>query len=220
MIPTADIDVDPRFPADLAMGLPDEEEVDEEGYGYFRDVWTIGAVSREEAIAIIEEEQRLVRLVDHASRDHGEFEALATAVERREVDRLPRGYTEQHPDSDLVHEASLDSDDGVPLEALELGVAGLSYALASAGCFTAASCRSHHSDRPWADRPVIFFAAERSTVHWLATLARDSGCGFADGSERAAKLLVLEAPSITNFMDMASRIVQQVEEQSSVRPDI
>ncbi|CAM5570614.1 hypothetical protein SROCM77S_05372 [Streptomyces rochei] len=39
------------------MGLPDEEDVDEEGYGFFRDVWTIGKVDHDEAIRMIEEEK-------------------------------------------------------------------------------------------------------------------------------------------------------------------
>ncbi|MCX4588584.1 hypothetical protein OG819_02135 [Streptomyces sp. NBC_01549] len=81
MIPTVDMDVDPTFPTDLAMGLPDEEDVDEEGYGYFRDVWTIGEVSHEEAVKMIDEEKRLVSLVDQASQTQAEFEAIAKAIE-------------------------------------------------------------------------------------------------------------------------------------------
>ncbi|WP_158718801.1 hypothetical protein [Streptomyces sp. NRRL WC-3795] len=111
-----------------------------------------------------------------------------------------------------------DPEDGSPLDALELGVAGLSYALASVGCFTAASCRSHYSDHSWSDRPVIFFAAERSTVEWLTPLVRQSGCGYADGSQRAPRLLIVEAPSITNFMDLAGRVIQQAEQHDPVKP--
>ncbi|MEV6649971.1 hypothetical protein [Streptomyces sp. NPDC051219] len=222
MIPTVDIDIDidPRFPANLAMGLPEEEDVGEEGYGYFRDVWAIGEVSREEAVGMIEEEWRLVALVDQASRTHAEFEAMAKAVEAGELDYLPAGYAAQHPDSELVQVVGENAEDGSPLDALEIGVAGLSYALTSVGCFTAASCRSHYSDHSWADWPVIFFAAERPTVHWLTPLVHQSGCGFADGSERADRLLIVEAPSITNFMDLASRIVQQVERQGSAKPPL
>jgi hypothetical protein len=207
VIPAVIIDVDPTFPADLDMGLPDDEDVDEEGYGYFRDVWTIGEVSHEEAVSMIDEERRLVTLVDHASRTHAEFEAIAKAVEGGEPDYLPAGYTAQHLDSELVRIVGDYAEDGSPLDALELGVAGLSYALSSVGCFTAASCRSHYSDRSWSDRPVIFFAAERPTVEWLTPLVRQSGCGYTDGSERADRLLIVEAPSIKNFMDLASRIV-------------
>ncbi|MGA5517676.1 hypothetical protein ACPCK2_15750 [Streptomyces pseudogriseolus] len=220
MIPSVDIDVDPSFPAALAMGLPDEENVDEEGYGYFRGVWTIGEVSHEEAVSMIQEERRLVTLVDRTSRTQAEFEAMAKAVEEGELDYLPAGYAAQHPDSELVRVVDEYAEDGSPLDALELGVAGLSYALTSVGCFTAASCRSHYSGRSWSDRPVIFFAAERPTVHWLTPLLRQSGCGFADGSDRADRLLIVEAPSVTNFMDLASRIIQQAERQGPIKPSV
>ncbi|MEU9363524.1 hypothetical protein AB0D71_02075 [Streptomyces avermitilis] len=161
MIPAVAIDIDPTFPADLDRGLPDDEDVDEEGYGYFRDVWTIGEVSHEEAVSMINEERRLVSLVDHVSRTHAEFKAIAKAVEVGEPDCLPAGYAAQPLDSELLRIVGDYAEDGSPLDALELGVAGLSYALSSVGCFTAASCRSHCSDRSWSDRPVIFFAAER-----------------------------------------------------------
>ncbi|WJY52551.1 hypothetical protein QRN89_23715 [Streptomyces chengbuensis] len=220
MIPSADIDVDPAFPTDLAMGLPDEDDVGEEGYGCFRDVWVMGEATHEEAVSMIEEERRLVSLVDQASRTHAGFEAMAKAVEGGGLDHLPAGYAAQHPDSELVRFVGDHAEDGSPLDALELGVAGLSYALSSVGCFTAASCRSHYSDHSWSDRPVIFFAAERPTVQWLTPLVRQSGCGFADGSQRADRLLIVEAPSITNFMDLASSIVQEVERQGSVKPPV
>jgi hypothetical protein len=219
VIPTVDIHVDPMFPVDLAIGLPDEEDVDEEGYGYFRDVWTIGEVSHEEAVSMIEEERRLVSLVDQASRTPTEFEAIAKAIEVGEPDYLPADAA-QRPDSELVQVVSNGADEGAPLDGLELGVAGVSYALTSVGCFTAASCRSHHSDHSWSDRPVVFFAAERPTVHWLVPLVKDSGCGFADGSERADRLLIIEAPSITNLMKLAGRIVQQAKNQEPVKPPV
>jgi hypothetical protein len=217
VIPIVDIDVDPTFPADLAMGLPDEEDVDEEGYGCFRDVWTIGEVSRAEAATMIEKERHLIYLVDQASKTDAEFEAIAKAVEIGELGYLPTGYAAQHPDSELVRVVGNHAENGTPLEALELGVAGLSHALTSVGCLTAASCRSHYSDHSWSDRPVVFFAAGRTTVRWLAPLLRQSGCGFADGSERAEKLLIVEAPTITNFMDLARHIVQQADPQRSVK---
>ncbi|MFI8005968.1 hypothetical protein [Streptomyces sp. NPDC086010] len=216
MIPAASIDVDASFPASFAMGLPDEDEIDEEGYGTFRDVWTIGEVGHEEAIRMIETERRLVGLVDQASRTAIEFETMARAVETGEVENLPDGYVTENPHSDIVQFLGAVDEEQSTLDALELGVAGLAYALSSVRCFTAASCRSHYSGHSWADRPVMFFAAERPTVHWLTPLVRDSGCGFADGSDRAARLLIVQAPSITNFVDLAQRIVEQVERQGPV----
>ncbi|WP_150493324.1 hypothetical protein [Streptomyces kanamyceticus] len=213
-----DIDVDPSFPANLAMGWPDEEDVSEEGYGYFHNVWAMGDVTRSEALAMIEEEQHLVRLVDQASRTDAEFEAVAKAVEAGELDYLPDDYATRYADSELIQLVTVFADEGSPLDTLELGVAGLTFALSSVRCFTAASCRRHCSDGSWSDRPVVFFAAERSTVQWLTPMVRESGCGFADGSERADKLLIVEAPSITNFMTLANLIVRLTERQDSSKP--
>ncbi|WP_438303206.1 hypothetical protein ACSHXN_14455 [Streptomyces sp. HUAS TT11] len=214
MIPVIDLDVDPSLPTDLILGLPVEGAFDEEGYGFFRDVWAVGHVSHEEAVAMLKEEGHLLSLADQASTNHAEFEAVAKALETREAEYLPSGFAAQHPDSEIMEVVAAGDEDGTSLGALELGVAGLTYALTSIGCFTAASCRSHCSDSSWSDRPVIFFAAERSTVQWLAPLVQQTGCGFDDGSERGECLLVVEAPSIANFMDLADRIVRQVDQQT------
>jgi hypothetical protein len=212
VIPVVDIEVDPSFPANVALGLPPEDEIDEEGYGFFRGVWDIGDVSHEEAVAMVKEERHLSNLVDRAALTHVDFEAIANALESNDPDSLPAGFVAEHPESEIV-ELVGDGYTAEPLlGSLELGVAGLSYALTSIGCFTAASCRSHLSDHSWSPRPVVYFAAERPTVHWLTPLVRDTGCGFDDGSSHG-RLLIVEAPSITNFMDLASRILGQVERQ-------
>lgn len=214
MIPRIDLPVDPSFPEGVPMGMPPEDEVSEEGYGFFRGVWDISGVTHEEARAMVEEERRLAHLVDQMSTTPKEFEAIATAVEDGAPDSLPPGFSDQYPGSEILEiVGDGDRDEGV-LDSLEIGVAGLSYALSSIGCFPAASCRSHASARSWSDRPVIYFAAERPTVHWLAPLVRDSGCGFGDGSGHG-ELLFVEAPSISGLMDLANQILTQVERQST-----
>ncbi|MDX3638600.1 hypothetical protein [Streptomyces sp. MB09-02B] len=213
MIPVVDIEVDPTFPAGVALGLPPEDEIDEEGYGFFRGVWDIGAVSHEEAVTMVKEERLLASLVDLAASAHTDFEAIASALEANDPDCLPAGFAAEHPQSEIAELVGGGYDAEPLLGSLELGVAGLSYALTSVGCFTAASCRSHLSHHSWSERPIVYFAAERPTVHWLTPLVRDTGCGFGDGSGHG-RLLFVEAPSIANFMDLADRIVSQVERQS------
>ncbi|MET8698258.1 hypothetical protein ABZW10_05195 [Kitasatospora sp. NPDC004723] len=213
MIPHIDIEVDPSFPAGVAMGMPPEDEISEEGYGYFRDTWDISGFSRADAAAVIEEERRLVDLLNQVTTTREEFEAVAAAMEQGDPGNLPPGFAERHPGSEILAIVGDGDRDESVVEALDIGVAGLSYALSSIGCFPAASCRSHIGERPWTDRPVVFFAAERATVQWLTPLVRDTGCGFADGSERG-RLLILEAPSISNLMDLAARIVAHAERQS------
>ncbi|MFI7009885.1 hypothetical protein [Streptomyces sp. NPDC050145] len=213
MIPRIDVKVDPSFPEGAPMGMPAEDEISEEGYGFFRGVWDISGVTHDEARAIVEEERDLVHLVDQASTDADSFEDFAISVERGDPDSLPAGFAERQPDSELLEiVGDGDREDNV-LDSLEIGVAGLSYALSSIGCFPAASCRSHASGHSWSDRPVVYFAAERLTVHWLTPLVRDSGCGFGNGGDRG-DLLFVEAPSISNFMKLANLILDQVERQS------
>lgn len=209
MIPFFDVEIDASFPENLSMGLPPEDEVDEEGYGYFHDVWAIGEVDRGEAVVIIEEERRIVDLIDRESTSCPEFEAMAKAVEEGNSAHLPKSFKEHRSDSELARLIEALDEEPAALDALEVGVAGLVYALNSVGCFTAASCRGHKADRPWSDFPVIFFAAERPTVLWLTPLVQESGCGFADGSGRGERLIVITAPSITNFMHLANSIVQR-----------
>jgi hypothetical protein len=193
--------------------MPPEDEISEEGYGFFRGVWDISGASHSEALALIEEERHLAGLVDQATATPEEFEAVATAVEHGDPDSLPPGFAATYPGSEILEiVGDGDRDEGV-LDALEIGVAGLAYALSSVGCFPAASCRSHSSGRSWSHRPVVYFAAERPTVHWLTPMVRDSGCGFGNGSGHG-ELLFVEAPSISNLMDLANRIVTTAERQS------
>ncbi|WP_405437174.1 hypothetical protein [Streptomyces anulatus] len=214
MIPRIDLQVDPSFPAGVPMRMPPEDEVDEEGYGYFRGVWDISGTSHAEALTVLEEERRIADLVDQAATTREEFEAIATAVEDGAPDSLPAGFADKDPNSEILEIVGDGDDRDVPvLEGLELGVAGLSHALSSIGCFPAASCRSHASEHSWSDRPVVLFAAERTTVHWLTPLVSESGCGFGDGSGHG-DLLLVEAPSITNLMDLASRVLAKAARQS------
>ncbi|WP_159329677.1 hypothetical protein [Streptomyces tendae] len=213
MIPFVSMNVDPSVPVDAQLGLPAEDEIGEEGYGVFRNVWTIYPPDLVQLAALLDEERLLVSLIDEASQTTAEFEARAAAVEGGDPNGLPSSYIDQNPDSPLI-QSIIEDDREAPLLALELGVSGLSHALTTAGCLTAASCRSHESVRSWSDCPAIFFAAERSTMDWLAPLIRDTGCGLSDGSDRGDRLLILVAPSIAHFMDLARSVYRHLDESS------
>ncbi|MCP3758386.1 hypothetical protein [Streptomyces sp. TBY4] len=208
MIPCIDMEVDPSFPTNAAFGMPAEEDVSEEGFGLFRGTWLIGDVSHDDAVAMIGEERQLATHVDLTAPTHAEFEAIAGAIESNDPACLPPGFTSKHAHSEIISIVG-DGHSAEPvLGSLDIGVAGLSYALTSVGCITAASCRGHLTEHAWSDHPVVFFAAERTTVHWLTSSVRESGCGFADASSRGW-LIAVEAPSITNFMDLANLIVSR-----------
>ncbi len=51
-------------------------------------------------------------------------------------------------------------------------------------------------------------------MDWLAPLIRDTGCGLSDGSDRGDRLLILVAPSIAHFMDLARSVYRHLDESS------
>jgi hypothetical protein len=90
-----------------------------------------------------------------------------------------------------------------PLCGLEIGVAGLTYALSSVGFLTAASCRAHESHSSWTDCPVVFFGAHKWRAVILAGFALQANCGI--GQDRG--MLTLYAPSIRNLMSLAQALL-------------
>jgi hypothetical protein len=152
-------------------------------------------------------EVRLVRLVDQDARDLREYEELASAVECPSPDNVSRTDL-QHIGTELGEEIAGEGPPG--LDGLDLGVAALVYALAAYGCLPAASCRGHvtePSQRPWADSPVVYFAADREHADRLVPLVRSSGCGFGFDDERP-RLIVVEAPSVVETMELAESILR------------
>jgi hypothetical protein len=92
------------------------------------------------------------------------------------------------------------------LEGLELGVAGLVYALASVGCVPAASCRGHSRPHAWAERPIVLLAADRARAEWLRPLVSGAGCGFCLDDVRP-QILGIEAPSIDEMTALARLVL-------------
>ncbi|MBJ7469831.1 MAG: hypothetical protein JHD16_00945 [Solirubrobacteraceae bacterium] len=129
---------------------------------------------------------------------------MATTIEGGEIADLPDALEARATTAGL---ASLitDPDDIPPLGGLEIGVAGLAHALSAVGCLTAASCRSHISDRSWADCPVVFFAAPPSRLKVLAEMIHDAGCGLSTGRN----LLTIVAPSIRETHRLGELIVRE-----------
>jgi hypothetical protein len=87
---------------------------------------------------------------------------------------------------------TLNLKEGV-LGGLELGVAGLVHALASVGCFPAASCRGHSGPEAWARHPVVYLAVDRPRASVLEQFVQVAGYGFGVDLERS-DLLIIEGP--------------------------
>jgi hypothetical protein len=201
MIPVTDIlpDVPSRLPT---CKMPSSDEISDEGFGYFRGTWFIGRVSVEEARSIVSVEAELIQLLDRVASSANQFELLASAIERQDVDQLPDGLHSRALENGLRRFVT-GGEDHHPLDGLEIGVAGLVYALSALRCLTAASCRSHVTSRSWSDCPVVFFAARAWRIEVLAGLIAAEGCGL----RQDRGMLTVYGPSIQDTHRLAQRIL-------------
>ncbi|HXG75728.1 MAG TPA: hypothetical protein VNJ53_04090 [Gaiellaceae bacterium] len=201
MIPFVKIDTE--IPSPLPeCAMPTAEEISEEGFGFFRGTWFIGHVSTGDAQFTLREEAELIRVLDAATSSPEEFEELASAIEANDLDELSeplRRLATEHGVEELLDEEL------VPLDGLEIGVAGVTHALSSIGCLTAASCRSHISAQSWSDCPVVFFAARPWRLELLADLIEPAGCGLR--ADRG--MLSIVAPSILYMHELGRSIVNE-----------
>lgn len=204
----------PTVPAHGSIGLPDEatywmprsDDISEDGIGYFRGTWLIRDERVRLARAVVREERRITDLLAGLPADAARFDELARAVESGYGDAGdPSGYGLTPVERRLLGEC-VSGDEPAPLEGLELGVAGLTYALATVRIIPAASCRGHVGDRAWSTAPVVLFAATRFRAEALQRLAATTGCRF-DIDPARADLLCVSAASITQMMDLAGAVL-------------
>jgi hypothetical protein len=182
--------------------MPDPEEVSEEGFGGFRNTWYVGQVTKAAAETMLRDEAELMRIVDVVAATAEEFEELASAIEGCDIKSLAGPLREAAMREGL---AGFVDDELAPLDGLEIGVAGLAYALGSVGCLTAASCRWHIRDRSWSDCPIVLFAAPAWRLELLAELIAGAGCGLV--ADRG--MLAIYAPSIVQMHALGERIVAE-----------
>lgn len=200
MIPRVDISsLSPELPGDATFWVPVAEEIDEEGFGYFRDVWAIVDVDRADAVALLQVERDLLRVMDAAAADATAFDHLARVLEWQDEEEADLA-----PDQLELLRPWLD---GVPkLEGLELGVAGLVHAMSAVGMFPAASCRGHVGERAWSTYPVVLFAADRARAELLARLLHPGSGGFVIDQARP-DLLALGLASVEDAVAVAEALL-------------
>jgi hypothetical protein len=190
--PIADIKLDPSLPANAEYWVPEPDEIDDdEGFGMFQDVWPITDVSAGEANAVAREDGLLCQVVAGLARNAMDFDVLAAAVE---ISAESLAALEPY----LAGEPAL--------EGLELGVAGLVYALSSAGMFPAASCRGHADPDAWSAIPVVMFAADRAHAEALQPLLESNGCGFGLDPIRP-ELLVINGRSVEDTLRLGRAVL-------------
>ncbi|MGF3052879.1 hypothetical protein ACQUSY_02770 [Microbacterium sp. YY-03] len=199
MIPRYDIEVDSTLPIDATFWVPTREEVDE-GIGFFHNTWSIDTDLKEAAL-VAQAEQVAINFVDERTSTAEEFDAVASAIEFES----PDDPTEDAP-------ALVWQPDWYGLEGLELGVAGLTYALSAVGVIPAASCRAHAAaHRQWAEYPVVSMAIGDEHATILQRLAHAAGCGF-EIDENRPQLLAVYAPSIVEMAALAQLALDSVTE--------
>jgi len=93
-----------------------------------------------------------------------------------------------------------------PLPGLDLGVAGLVYALSAAGFLTIASCRGHLYPYNWSDCPVIMLRGTRERVDLLEAMLAPFSCGYTL-DEAHPGLLCVAGSSIIGFQSLAQTIL-------------
>lgn len=201
MYPTTALVASPLLPPDATFWTPKRSDLGEGGFGFFHDVWPIFDVKKRDAESLIRAERDTAFVIGETARDEVEFDLLARSVEHQELQ--PDVSREQGAAiGELINEG-----DAAPLEALELGVAGLTYALASARMFPAASCRGHPRPRAWSDWPVVYVAANRHRAELLQPLVEGCGCELDIDSERP-DLLVIRGSSILGTMALAQAVME------------
>lgn len=194
MIPTYDVDIHVRESFESTdFWQPAPSGIHEEGFGSFQDTWPILSPSVADTAAVIASEEVGLAFLEQTCRDAAQFDEVARDLEAFVLD-------EPLPD-DIA-------DTFTGLNGLEVGVAGLVYALAHTGYYPAASCRSH-AERSWSDCPVVFFATAEPRLRNLIPLAVQAGCGLNANDSRGVPLFVLYAPSIVEMANLARAVFTQ-----------
>lgn len=201
MLPTAPPAGTSDLPADAAYWAPHRNDLHDEGFGFFRDTWTIIDVPAGSARELVEEERQIADAIGALADNAEHFDDLSRAVEANDLDEADITTNEYRVLDKVLHH------DEPPLGCLEVGVAGLVYALASVRIVPAASCRGHANAHRWSAAPVVYFAASTFRAQALQRLAAKAGCTFMiDGSR--AELIVVRGRSIANTMSLAEAILE------------
>jgi hypothetical protein len=211
VFPTSSLSGSITIPSEATFWMPKPEDIDEDGIGaYFRGTWLIKDVPVREARQVRKQERRIAEIIGRLATSAEDFDRLASVVEG--------GYDPDETDerfhltaaerTELDEFLSVDEDnDAAGLDSLELGVAGLVYALATVRIIPAASCRGHPGDRAWSDAPVVLFATTEYRARALQRLVAATNCRFDIDTARP-ELLAVAGASILDTMALADAVLE------------
>lgn len=199
------VEMDAPYPDIAVFAAPRPSDIsDEDGFGFFRDVWKIVGGRKPDVMRLLADERALSEVADTLATDEHEFDAIAKALEWQDLEEADLSEDVQ---SQLVAHIR---EDNLPLRGLELGVSGLVHALACSFMFPAASCRGHASPHGWARHPAVYFACRPQQAKLLAPLLEQAGVGVSIDAHRP-ELIALVTPSIVNTMNLAASVMEQRE---------
>lgn len=209
MHPVADTDLTETIPEGATFWTPKPSEIDEEGFGFFRDVTDLRGTTAADARGFLAAHVRVFNFIDSRASTVEDFDGYASAFENDSAE-----------DDGLTGEIGTEIDDFIDAEDcylgnLELGVGALAYVLSAAKMFPAASCRSHTGTMSWSPFPVVYVAASAQRAELLQKLVRESGCGFTEDPARS-ELLVIGSCSIPPMLVLTEKIVENLSEFRSL----
>jgi hypothetical protein len=208
MYPRADVELKPGLPTAAEFWTPEPDDISDEGFGYFRDTWPIVDVPEDDAREMLRKDRTASSFVSKLASSEIEFDTIAKVVETGESAYIRNLSADKSAAlGPYVAEAE---DDDVLLDGLEVGVAGLVYALAAAGAYPAASCRGHPG-YAWSDWPVVLFAIDQCRANALAPLVRETRCGF-EIDPAQSELLVVCSASIEGMISLAEAVISRLPE--------
>ncbi|WP_327691037.1 hypothetical protein OG870_16510 [Streptomyces sp. NBC_00461] len=214
MIPVTDYEPTVEIPEQASFWMPTEDDIpDDEGLGYFRDVWMILNEPLKYSQPLIKSETEFIEIVDSVAKSVEDYETLASLIENGETGRVDLGSLQHRFEVEAPAIFDRAEEDELPLRSLELGVAGLSYALSTIGAVPVASCRGHIGG--WSDQPVVYAAIDEQRAHWLQPLVREAGCGFHIGVNRE-EFLAIDGPSIRHTNDLARAVISKFDGRAKI----
>jgi hypothetical protein len=209
MFPTSPSAGSITLPSDATFWMPKPEDIGDDGIGaFFHDTWLIRDVPVREARRLRQKESQIAEIVGRLATTAEDFDRIAQAVEDGfDADEPEGGYdltsTERAELSGFLPESE---DEELALDSLELGVAGLVYALATVRIIPAASCRGHPGLRAWSNMPVVLFATTEYRAKALQPLVAINGCRFGIDQARGY-LLAVTGRSIVDTMALADAVL-------------
>lgn len=207
MFPITSLSGSSSIPPAATFWMPKPEDIDEEGIGEFRGTWLIKDVPVREARGLIRRERRIAEVVGSLAATVKDFDRIAHAVEDCYDPEEPESsYILNAQEREALGEFAVSEDESCALDDLELGVAGLVYALATVRIIPVASCRGHTGDRPWSAVPVVLVATTEYRARALQPLVKAAGCQFEIDSNRP-HLLAVQGRSILDTMALAEAVL-------------